>query len=63
LMVGFILEWGTHWTKKPIEVFLEMKPSGLLPNSYIHESVSDFYIHRCMNVEIGRQNIKILFWK
>ncbi len=58
----------------------------LVPNSYIHVSVSAFYIsriglpiwlqqnrqsnpgniwisHRYMNVEIGRQNIIILFWQ
>jgi hypothetical protein len=35
--------------------------------SYIHVSVSDLCVprigHRYMNVEIGRQNIIILFWK
>jgi hypothetical protein len=62
-----------------------MKLSGLFPNSYIHESVSNLLIyfwiglpfwlqqirqtdpgniliaHRYMNVEIGRQDIIILF--
>jgi hypothetical protein len=56
-----------------------MKLRGLVPNSYIHVSVRDedrsAYLaagnrqtvprktHRYMNVEIGRQNIIILFWK
>ncbi len=30
-----------------------MKLRGLVPNSYIHVSVSDLYIPRNMNVEIG----------
>jgi hypothetical protein len=32
--------------KNPIYVFPEMKLSGLVPNSYIHGSVSDLYILR-----------------
>jgi hypothetical protein len=60
-------------------MFPEMKLRGLIPNFYIHVSVSDLYIttispqqtdrgniqiiHRYMNVEIGRLNIIILFWK
>jgi hypothetical protein len=63
-----------------------MKLCVLVPNSYIHVSVSDLYIirndlpiwlqknrqtdpeniyitHRFINVEIGWQNIIILFWK
>ncbi len=35
-----------HWTKNPIYVFPEMKLRGLVPNSYIHVSVSDLYIPR-----------------
>jgi hypothetical protein len=39
-----------------------MKLCGLVPNYYIHESVSELYIprigHRYMNVDIGRQNKK-----
>jgi hypothetical protein len=64
-------------TENLIYVFLEMKLQGLVPNSYIHVSVSNFYISRISlpiwlhqirqidpgNVEIGRQNITILFWK
>ncbi len=46
----------------PIYVFPEMKLRGLVPNS-IHVSVSSLYIPRYMNVEIGRKNIIILFWK
>jgi hypothetical protein len=53
--------------QRSIYVFPEMKLRGLVPNSYIHVSVSDLYIpgigHRYMNVEIGRQNIIIRFWK
>ncbi len=32
--------------ENPIYVFPEMKPRGLVPNSYIHVSVSDLYISR-----------------
>jgi hypothetical protein len=35
-----------HCTENMIYVFLEMKLRGLVPNSYIHVSVSDLYIHR-----------------
>jgi hypothetical protein len=35
-----------HCTKKPIYVFPDMKLCGLIPNSYIYVSVSDFYIPR-----------------
>ncbi len=61
-----------HCTENPIYVFSEMKLPSLIPNSYNHVSVSDLYIHRSslpiwlhryMNVEIGRQNIIILFSK
>jgi hypothetical protein len=34
----------THSTENPIYVFSEMKLRGLVPNSYIHVSVSDLYI-------------------
>jgi hypothetical protein len=54
-------------TENPIYVFPEMKLRCLVPNFYIHVSVSDLYIprvaHRYMNVEIGRLNIIIMFWK
>ncbi len=33
-------------TKNLFHVFPEMKLQGLIPNSYIHVSVSDLYIHR-----------------
>jgi hypothetical protein len=36
-----------HCNENPIYVFLEMKLGGLVPNSYIHVSVSDLYIPRC----------------
>jgi hypothetical protein len=36
----------THCTKNLIYVFPEMRMCGLVPNSYIHVSVSDFYIPR-----------------
>jgi hypothetical protein len=37
---------NTHCTKNPIYVFPEMKLRGLIPNSYIHVTVSDLYIPR-----------------
>jgi hypothetical protein len=56
-----------------------MKPYSLVPNFYIHESLSDLYIltigprqtdgrniyntHSYTNVEIVRQNIIILYWR
>jgi hypothetical protein len=75
-----------HCTEKSIYVLPEMKLHGIVPNTYIHIYVSDFYIpriglpiwlqqnrptnsgnieiaHRYVIVEIGRQNIIILFWK
>jgi hypothetical protein len=65
-----------HCSKNTIDVFPEMKL--LVPNSYIHVSVSEFYIPMIdlpiwlqknwqlltdVNVNIVRQNIIILFWK
>jgi hypothetical protein len=35
-----------HCTENPIYVFPDMKLCGLVPNSYIHISVSDLYIPR-----------------
>ncbi len=35
-----------HCTENPIYVFPEIKLRGLIPNSYIHVSVSDLYIPR-----------------
>jgi hypothetical protein len=35
-----------HCTENPIYVFSEMKLFDLVPNSYIHVSVSNFYIPR-----------------
>jgi hypothetical protein len=35
-----------HCTENLIYVFPEMKLRSLVPNSYIHVSVSDFYIPR-----------------
>ncbi len=56
-----------HCAENPIYAFPEMKLRGLFPNSYIPVSDSDLYIprigHRYINVEIGKQNIIILFWK
>ncbi len=48
-------------TESPIYVFPEMKLRDLVPNSYIHVSVSDLYNPRYMNVEIVRQNFIIMF--
>ncbi len=39
-----LLNCKVHCTENPIFVFPEMKMRGLIPNSYIHVSVSDFYI-------------------
>ncbi len=65
-----------HCTEILIYVFPEMKL--LVPSSYIHVSVREVYIPRIglpvwlqknwqslidMNVNIVRQNIRILFWK
>jgi hypothetical protein len=36
----------SHWTENPIYVFPEMKLRSLVPNSYIHVSVSGLYIPR-----------------
>ncbi len=68
-----------HCTENLKGILPEMKLCSLVPNFYIHVSVSDVYIpmigprqtdhgniyiaHSLMNVEIGRQNIIILFWK
>ncbi len=50
----------------------EMKLRGLVPITYIHVIMGVLYIPRIglpiflqqsMNMEIGRQNIVILFWK
>jgi hypothetical protein len=35
-----------HCSENPIYVFPVLKLCGLVPNSYIHVSVSDFYIPR-----------------
>jgi hypothetical protein len=35
-----------HCTENSIYVYPEMKLCGLVPNSYIHVSVSDLYIPR-----------------
>jgi hypothetical protein len=63
-----ILLTKVHCKEDPIYVFTEMKLRGLVPNSYIHVSVSDLYIttiglpivlnrsqiHECRNWERGR---------
>ncbi len=62
-----LVPWSHSTVPKSIYVLPEMKLRYLVPNFYIHVSVSDLYIpriaHRYMNVEIGRQNIIVLFWK
>ncbi len=40
------LDPDQHYTENPIYVFPERKLCGLVPNSYIHVSVSDLYIPR-----------------
>jgi hypothetical protein len=68
-----------HFTQNMKLMFPEMKLCGLVPNFHAHVSVSDLCIstidprqtdggniqiaHRYMTVNIGRQNIIILFWK
>jgi hypothetical protein len=37
-----------HCKQDPIYVFQEIKLRGLVPNSYIHVSVSDFDLYFCM---------------
>ncbi len=37
---------GLHYKEDPIHVFPETKLLGLVPNAYIHGSVSDLYILR-----------------
>jgi hypothetical protein len=34
----------THCTENPIYIFPEMEHRGLIPNSYIHVSVSNLYV-------------------
>ena len=46
LKTTFELALQRHCTKKSKQIFPEMKLLGLVPNSYIHESVSDSYIPR-----------------
>ncbi len=54
-----------HCTKNPISVFPEMKLHGFVPVSYIHVSVSDWYIPRIRMPtvfgcnKIGRPNLRI----
>jgi hypothetical protein len=51
--------WLTHCTENPIDEFPEMKPQGLVPNSYIHVSVSDLNIRR-IGLPICLQHRRIL---
>ncbi len=44
--VEFLFTPIPHSTKNPIYVFPEMKLCGLVPNAYIHVSVSDLCIPR-----------------
>ena len=56
-----------HCTENPIDLFLEMKLHDLVPNSYIHVSVSDLYcifpglvcLFGCN--KIGRPTVKIQY--
>ncbi len=62
-----------HCIENSKHIFPEIKLCGLVPNFYFYVYVSDLYIptigprqtdpQRYMDVEIGRQNITILFWK
>ncbi len=58
--------------KKSDLCLTEMKLRGLVPITYIHVIMGVLYIPRIglpiflqqsMNIDIGRQNIIILFWK
>ncbi len=40
------INWLLQCTENPIYVYPELKLHGLVPNSYIHVSVSDLYIPR-----------------
>ncbi len=55
-----VLCTGTHCTKNSKHIFLEMKLRGLVPNFYIHVSVSDFiYIPTICPRQTNRGNILI----
>jgi hypothetical protein len=40
----FKIDTCPHCTENPIDIFPEMKLCGLVPDSYIHVSVSNLYI-------------------
>jgi hypothetical protein len=44
--MGYKIPKVLYCTKNPIFVFPEMKLQNLIPNSYIHVSVSNLYISR-----------------
>ncbi len=44
---------NTHCTKNSKHIFPEMKLRSLVPNFYIHVSVSDLYINRSQIHECG----------
>ncbi len=52
-----------HCTENPICIFPEMKLRGLVPNSYIHVSLSDLYNPRISLPIWLQQNWKTFFYK
>jgi hypothetical protein len=62
LVLTFIYSKMIHCTISSKQIFPEMKLRGLVPYSYIHVSVTDFY-HRYMNAGIRNKAAQFHFWK